>query len=128
MSESIDTSELEKLSASFTVAAARLPAQVRTVVTVGARNIKDETRANVSDHPRWKRIAYSVDYDMTGNAHYSAAEIGYNDVGQGEFAGIVEFGSARKAPHPALMPAFRAEVPRFEKAMGDLVSKVGDSL
>lgn len=128
MSAAFDFSEVERLSASFSDAAARLPGQARSVVAKGSLNIKNGTREHVSDDPTWKRLAQTVNYDMEGNASYSQGTTGYDDEGQGELAGIYEFGSARRSPHPTLMPAFAAEVPRFEKAMGDLVSKVGDSL
>lgn len=123
MSATFDTSELQTLSASIASASSRLPAQARAGVAKGALNIKTETRESVSGHPTWKRLASTVNYDMEGNAFYSQATIGYDDVGQGELAGIAEFGSARKSPHPALIPAFNHEAPRFEKAMGDLAAK-----
>lgn len=125
----IDTSELHKLSASIAAAAGRLPAEARAAVSKGALNIKTDTRQNVSDSPYWRRLAQTVNYDLSGNAFFSAADVGYDDVGQGELAGIYEFGSVKHAPHPTLIPAFERESPRFEKAMGDLVAKVvGDAL
>ena len=128
MSATFDTSNVEKLSASLASASSRLPALARAVVTKGALNVKNEARDNVSDHPTWKRLAHTINYDLQGNAFYSQATVGYDDEGQGELAGIAEFGSARHAPHPALIPAFRNESPRFEKAMGDIAAKVAGSL
>lgn len=124
MSATIDTSELQFLSASVASAASRLPSQVRAAVSKGALNVKTEARETVSDHPSWKRLSSTINYDMVGNAFFSQATIGYDDEGQGELAGIYEFGSARRAPHPTLLPAFANEVPRFEKALGDLAAKV----
>lgn len=120
----IDTSELQKLSASIAAEAGRLPAQARAIVAKGALNIKNDTREHVSDDPSWKRMAQTVNYEMAGNGLVSTATIGYDDVGQGELAGIYEFGSVKRAPHPTLLPAFEREAPRFEKAMGDLAAKV----
>lgn len=120
----IDTSELHALSASIAAVAGKLPAQTRAAVSKGALNIKNDTRENVSDSPYWKRLAATVNYDLTGNAFHSTATIGYDDVGQGELAGIYEFGSSKRAPHPTLIPAFEREAPRFEKAMGDIAAKV----
>ena len=119
----IDTSELQKLSASLAGVGAKLPALARAVVSKGALNIKTDTRENVSDSPYWRRLAQTVNYNLTGNAFHSAATIGYDDVGQGELAGIYEFGSVKRPPHPTLIPAFERESPRFEKAMGDLIAK-----
>jgi hypothetical protein len=121
---SIDASELQALSASIASASKNLPREARAVVSKGALNVKNDARERVSDHPSWKRLANTINYDLTGNAFFSAAEIGYDDVGQGELAGIAEFGSARKAPHPALMPAFAAEGPKFTKALADVGAKV----
>lgn len=120
----IDTSELQRLSASIAAEAGRLPALARATVAKGALNIKTDTREHVSDSPYWARIAQTVNYEMAGNAFVSIATIGYDDVGQGELAGIYEFGSVKRDPHPTLMPAFDREAPRFEKAMGDLAAKV----
>ena len=129
MSATFDASEVERLSASLATSANRLPREVRASVFKGALNVKNAAREAVSDDPTWKQLARTINFDMEGNAFYAQATIGYDDVGQGELAGIAEFGSARKAPHPALMPAFRDETPRFEKAMGDLAAKiVEDSL
>ena len=119
----IDTSELQKLSASIAAASGRLPAEARAVVSRGALNVKTDARANVSDSPYWARIGQTINYDLTGNAFHSTATIGYDDVGQGELAGIYEFGSVKRDPPPTLLPAFDREAPRFEKAMGDLVAK-----
>lgn len=120
---SIDVSELQKLSASFAVASSRVGPDARAAVSKGALNVKTDTREHVSDDPYWKRLAQTVNYSMTGNAFYSAADVGYEDKGQGELAGIYEFGSVKRAPHPTLIPAFEREAPRFEKAMGDLAAK-----
>ena len=90
--------------------------EVRAVVVKAAVNVKKDTRERISDHPTWRRLEHTVTFDMYG----LAAEIGYEDRGQGELAGIHEFGSAKKAPHPALIPAANAEEPRFLKALGDV--------
>jgi len=123
-----DLSEVQALSASIAATTGRLASEARSAVAKGALNIKTETRQNISDHPTWKRLAAAVNYDMAGNAAYSTATIGYDDVGQGELAGIAEFGSVKHDPHPALIPALKAEAPRFEKAMGDIASKVMGAL
>lgn len=119
-----DTTELKTLSVGLGRASGAIVTEARAVIAKGALNIKNETREAISDHPTWKRLASTVNYDMGGNAFFSAATIGYDDVGQGELAGIAEFGSVRHDPHPALMPAFAHEAPRFEKAMGNLAAKV----
>ena len=117
---SMDFSEVEALSRSIGRASSGLVDEARKVVFKGAMNVKEGTRSRVSSHPTWRRLAASVDFEQVG----LEAEVGYNDVGQGELAGIAEFGSARHAPHPALMPAAREEAPRFEKALLDVAAKI----
>lgn len=111
-----DFSEAEHLAADLGRIEHRLVPEVRGVVKRAAQNVKDNTRERISDHPTWRRLASTVTYDM----HGLAAEVGYEDRGQGELAGIAEFGSARKAPHPALIPASAAEEPRFVRALRDV--------
>jgi hypothetical protein len=119
----IDTRELEALAASLGQVPAAVIGAARGVVKKGALNIKNDTRKNVSDHPSWKRLAHTVNFSVAGNAFFSEAIVGYDDVGQGELAGIYEFGSATRAPHPTLYPAAARELPRFEKALGAVVGK-----
>ena len=120
----VDTSELDALSASLAAVPAAAISAARAVVAKGALNIKNDTRKNISTNPRWKRLAPSVNYTMKGNAFYAEATVGYDDVGQGELAGVYEFGTATRAPHPTLYPAVERELPLFEKALGLAVAKV----
>lgn len=117
---SMDFSEVQALSASLGRASKGLVTEARTVIAKGSLNIKKDARARVSNHPSWKRLESTINYEQVG----LSSEIGYDDVGQGELAGIAEFGSARHAPHPALMPAAKAEAPRFEKAMAEAAAKL----
>lgn len=111
-----DFSQVRLLAADIGKIPGRLFDETRAVVKKAGQNVKDDTRDRISDHPTWKRLGHAVTYDM----HGLAVEVGYEDRGQGELAGIAEFGSARKAPHPALIPAAAAEEPRFLKALGDV--------
>lgn len=120
----LDISELRQLS----VRMGRLPRELvepaHAVVAKGLLNVKNDTRERVSDHPSWRRLAQTVTYEQVG----LSGEVGYEDRGQGELAGIAEFGSVRHAPHPALIPASKAEAPRFEKALLDAAEKVARDL
>lgn len=119
MAVSADFSEVERLAADLGRASRSVVDEARKVVFKGAMNIKGAARDNVSTHPSWKRLASTINFDIFG----LTADIGYDDRGQGNLAGIAEFGSARHAPHPALMPAARDEAPRFEKAILDVAAK-----
>ena len=114
----LDMSEFKSLSASLGRASAAMVAAERAVVEKALVNIKKGTRENVSTNPTWRRLAGTVNYDLAG----LTGVVGYDDRGQGELASIAEYGSARHAPHPALLPAARDELPRFEKATADAIS------
>lgn len=121
----IDLSEVERLSAALSGIGPKMAPEARAVVKKSSTNIKNGARSRISGHPSWRQLASTINFDLVGsNAQQAAATVGYEDRGQGELAGIAEFGSSRHAPHPALMPAFAEEIPRFEKAMGDAVEKV----
>ena len=121
----VDLSEFKSLSASIGRASAALVAAEAAVVKKALVYIKKGTQDNISTHPTWKRLAHTVSFDQ----HGLTGIVGYEDRGQGELAGIAEFGSARHAPHPALLPAARDEAPRFEKATLDAINKgIGGAL
>ena len=121
---SIDDSELRALSLNIGRASTAMIVEAAKVVAKGALTIKNETRAGISDHPSWRKLKSTVTFEQVG----LTADIGYEDRGQGELAGIAEFGSARHAPHPALIPAAKAEGPRYEKAMTAAAAKVLEGL
>ena len=121
----IDLSEFKSLSAGIGRASASLVAAESAVVEKALVNIKKGARENVSTDATWKRLAHTINYDKFG----LTGVVGYDDRGQGELASIAEFGSARHAPHPALLPAARDEAPRFEKATLNVLGKIiGDAL
>ena len=111
----LDLSEFKELSANLGRASAAMVVAERAVVARALFNIKTDARSNISTHPTWKRLAHTINYDQAG----LVGVVGYDDRAQGELAGIAEFGSARHAPHPALLPAARDEAPRFEKATAE---------
>ena len=123
-----DFSEVETLASNLGRASAAAITAASGVIAKGALNIKEDTRKNVSDHPSWKAkkgipLEKTVNYEQVG----LSAVVGYDDVGQGELAGIYEFGSAHRAPHPTLYPAAEREAPRFEKAMAEFVTKATEA-
>ncbi len=95
-----DTSGLRELKAALGKADGQMFEGARRLLSKTALETKKGTQAAISTHPTWKRLAPAVSYDLYG----LAAEVGYEDVGQGELAGIYEFGSARRDPHPTLGP------------------------
>lgn len=114
----VDLSALDVLAVDIGRASAQGVAAARPVVKKAAQNVKDETVDEIPDR-YWGKLKPTVSYDIVG----LDAEVGYEDRGQGELAGIYEFGSARRDPHPTLYPAADREAPRFEKAMSDAIDK-----
>ena len=115
----MDFSEVHALSASIGRASADVVKAAHGVLAKGALNIKNDTRANIPSR-YWDRLIPKVNYELVG----LMAEVGYEDVGAGELAGIYEFGSSKRAPHPTLYPAADREAPKFEKAMADAAVKL----
>lgn len=116
---SADFSDVARLSASIGRASSAVVSASVPVVAKGLLNIKNDTRATMSPHPSWRRLAQTVTYDQVG----LSGEVGYEDRGQGELAGIYEFGSAHHAPHPTLIPAAAREAEKFEKALADVAEQ-----
>jgi hypothetical protein len=110
---SMDVSGLNRLSADLGRAPGAVLVAARGVVAKGALNIKNGTRKNISPHPSWRRLPSTVNFDLIG----LTAVVGYDDRGQGELAGIYEFGSSRRGPNPTLYPEAERERPQFERAM-----------
>ena len=119
---SADFSEVERLVVNMGRVSAQVVTAAAGVVAKGALNIKNDTRKTLSTNPRWKRLAHTVNFDQSG----LSAVVGYDDVGQGELAGIYEFGTATRSPHPTLYPAAERELPKFEKAMAVAIVKAAE--
>lgn len=118
-----DASELHDLSASLGRVSGVVVQQARGAVFKGAMAIKEDTRRNIPGR-YWGPLVGKVNFDIVG----LSAIVGYEDSGQGELAGIYEFGSSRRAPHPTLYPAADREAPKFERALLDLAAKAVEDL
>lgn len=116
----IDTSDADRLAEDFGRIPGKLIPEVVTLLAKTGLETKNETRKRVSSHKRWRRIAGSVNYHMKG----LAVEVGYDDIGQGELAGIYEFGSARRAPHPTLGPVSIVQAKLFQMGAVQILKKV----
>lgn len=119
-----DAAQVHTLAASFGKMGKELPREVRDSVKRAGQNVKNDTVRAVSNHPRWRNVASSVNYDFEGNANSSSVEIGYDKRGQGNFGHFFEYGHARYAPSPALFPAFESEAARFPEFMAKIAAEV----
>jgi hypothetical protein len=118
----------EELAAAWDEAAGRADEELRPVVSKGALNIKNATKAKWAGHRHAPTLAAAVSYDPDEEGGALGAEIGPDKArtGGGPLGTIYEYGTQRAAPQPALNPALDAEGPRFEQAAGDAAEKLAD--
>lgn len=118
----IDNREVVMFVRDLSRASKGIAREVSQVVKKGAVNIKTEARARISSQLRGnghaKRYASHIGFDMEGD--YTAV-IGPSREGQGELGVILEYGTPYSSAHPHLNPALDSEIPRFTKALGDVV-------
>ena len=113
-----DTRELDVLSLDLSRAPNRMQRAAPKVFEVGANKIKKSLRRDASGHDYLESgFAETVNYDRLTPLVF---EIGFDDVGQGELAGIAVYGSVNNAPVMA-SPADHAfvESPHILRHLGD---------
>lgn len=118
----------QELAAAWDASADRADDELRRVVSKGALNIKNATRAKWAGHRHAPTLAAAVSYDLDEEGGALGAEIGpvKEATGGGPLGTIYEYGTQRTAPQPALNPALDAEEPRFEEAAGAAAEKLAD--
>lgn len=117
-----DDSEVRRLAADLGDVADTAQAKVRPLVQKGALNIKNEIRANLARSAWFKGIARSVTFDTRESRGGVEAAIGPDHALGGALGNVAFFGTSRgggSVPDP--QAALDAEVPRFVKALGDIV-------
>lgn len=144
----IDISELITESERLPKLAEEARAKLRPVVSKGANNIKRQQQAEARESPHFRKLASAITYDLTANQSVIEAEIGPEKGGAGSIAVIAYFGGSgwakptvRKTgsrqgkpgwpsapggggtlPDPEI--ALKAEAPKFEQAVGDVIGEV----
>ncbi|MCI7306155.1 MULTISPECIES: hypothetical protein [Trueperella] len=120
----VDTSELRAFSVDLHEAPLNVVRKVPAVVRKGALNIKNDLVKDASDTKWFKRIKGTISFDKLDQGF--GAEIGPVKRGQGNLANIAYFGGVHGGggtlPDPG--GALDRELPRFEKAIQDLVEEV----
>ena len=108
---------------SLNVEAGRLPAEVRAVVKKGAQNLKDDYAREAEGSTHFSSVAPAWSYDMSGNAFFSAAEVGPNKGrAGGALANLYYFGSPRGGGGTGDIDGpLDREQPRMMKALDDLL-------
>jgi hypothetical protein len=120
-----DVSEVRKLAADLGEIPVKAVPEVRAITQKGALNIKQDWQARWRGHPTFPALPSAVSYDTRITAGFVEAEIG-PDKGrrQGALGNIIEFGTPNNAPIPAGMPALNAELPKYEKALAEALTKL----
>ena len=119
-----DGREVEGLKETLAKAAAGLGKDVEQVVARGALNIKKDAAKRIGGLAHARAYPRSITYDMRPGLKGPSAEIGPDKSRrQGALGNLLEYGSVNNPPRPHMRPAAEAELPRFERALEDLVVK-----
>lgn len=119
--------ELRAFSKDLTAAGSGIASKVLPVVHKGAGKVKAQLRREMADSTYFKGVTRAIDYSMkSGNTASGGgaieAEIGPRKGAPGSLANIAYFGGATgggTVPDPK--GALDAEIPHFEKALGDVL-------
>jgi hypothetical protein len=122
-----DTSELDAFARELGKAGAVTQKGVRGVISKGALNIKKQQQAEMRRSSYFAAIAGTISYDVREVSAFGGgvveAEIGPVKGGVGSLANIAYFGTSRGGGNvPDSEDALRAEAPRTEKALFDLMA------
>lgn len=121
----VNTRELDDLAGDLRKASKVAVAGARAVVGKGAVNVKNDWRAEWAGLSHAPALAAAVTYDVKIHVHDIEAEIGPDKSRrQGSLGNVIEFGTARNAPHPGGAPALAKEEPRFISAVEKLAGGI----
>lgn len=121
-----DSDELRAFSKDLTAAGSGIAPKVLPVVHKGAGKIKAQLRREMGASTHFKGVTRAIDYSMKSGSGAGPgaieAEIGPRKGAPGSLANIAYFGGSRgggTVPDPK--GALDAEIPHFEKALGDVL-------
>jgi hypothetical protein len=120
-----DASEMDALGADLAKAAVEHPRQVRPIVQRGALNVKTDAQKLASGLSHAPHYPQSITYETSESPGKIEAVIGPDkNRRQGALGNILEFGTSKNAPIPHLLPAAKAEEPRYVKAIQDVAEDI----
>lgn len=109
-----DLTQLDALAADLGKGTAKTVAETRAAIEASALVVKNATRKRWSGLKHAPSLADAVTYDM----HGLSAEIGPDkDRRQGALGNILEFGTSKNPPIPALNPALVEAGPGYVEAL-----------
>lgn len=114
----VDDSELRSYARAMRVSAeASMTAVVATTVRAG-KNIQREAKDLAPKGGHVKSYAGMITTSTKTTPVSVEVEVGPLQRGQGALGALLEFGQARNAPHPHLMPALEHELPTWINFLG----------
>jgi hypothetical protein len=123
MSVDIEATGGDEVRAVLRAAARGVAPEARKVLNRAALNVKTDAQRRASGIRYAPAYPRSITYDVDWRGDAGRAEVGPDkDRRQGALGNVLEYGIASQntLPHPHLGPALDAEVPNFEKYLGDL--------
>lgn len=125
MSLRVDSGDIDRWVLTLDKATSAAPDEAAKVVEKGALNIKNGARERISGLKHAPHYPRTIGYDMGWDLRGPVAEIGPDKrKRQGALGNILEHGTVKNAPIPHIRPALDEELPRYEKAMGDLAARL----
>lgn len=118
MDFTVETTGLNELVADLAKAPGVSLTKSRQAMEVTARKVKDTQRDLAPSGPHLPQYANTIGYDITNSFFGGEAEIGPRDEGQGELAALLEFGGAKSAPHPHILPSLEPHIADFQLGIG----------
>lgn len=114
-----DFSQLDAFAAELLRAVPAVQSKVRPVVSKGALNIKNQLRSEAEKSPAFKRLAWTVSYDIDEGPEGIEAVIGPEKKAAGNLGNIAYFGGAHGggATLPDPQGALDDESSRFMAAL-----------
>lgn len=119
-----DASELRTLSADLSRASTKIAGEARGLVNTGALKIKRQLVAEMGASAHFKGAARDISYDIVADRDGVEAQVGPRSGrgNPGALGLIAYFGTSKgggTVPDPK--GALEAEIPHFEKALGDVL-------
>lgn len=123
---SADARDLERFATDLGRVGSKAVREAEKVVFKGAMNVKRGMAQELRASTHFRPIARSVDFDFKSSRDGIEAEIGpkHGPGEPGNLANIAYFGTSRGGGTVDFMKPFNNEVPRFEKAIADVIRDV----
>lgn len=121
----VDWSEVEKLAKDMKEIRQRTKPAMQKATRKSATSIRDDARVRILNQTRpvtTRKYPARITYEeLIANATKVAFEVGPIKRGQGYLGHIFEFGSVNSPPMPHMVPAYWAEIVRYEENMADAI-------